>query len=205
MARTLSETKRLERLWTGNFGDAYTSRNSDAYSNRRPFWKSLLQRVELRNCLEVGCNVGGNLRWIAEFIPPESTFGVDINRGAIEKLHRQFPRINALYSPARQLPFRDRHFDLVFTMGVLIHLPAESLPVVMSEIYRCSNRYILCGEYYASQPTAVPYRGQDGALFKRDFGALYRQFFPELKLRKKGFLARKTGWDDITYWFFEKP
>jgi hypothetical protein len=87
-------------------------------------------------------------------------------------------------------------------MGVLIHIHPDDLPGVMEEIVRCSNRYVLCGEYFAEEPTEVPYRGHEGALFKRDFGALYRELFP-LREVKTGFLS-EGSWDDITYWVFEK-
>jgi SAM-dependent methyltransferase len=42
--------------------------------------------------------------------------------------------------PARELPFRDAWFDLVFTVGLLIHIPEESLPLVMSEVVRTIHR-----------------------------------------------------------------
>ena len=32
-----------------------------------------------------------------------------------------------ILAPARSLPFDDREFELIFTMGVLIHQPEESL------------------------------------------------------------------------------
>ena len=64
--------------------------------------------------------------------------------------------------------FRDREFDLTFTMGVLIHVPPDDLPRVMAEILRCSRRYILCGEYHAVEPTEVRYRGRSRALCARD-------------------------------------
>ena len=75
----------------------------------------------------------------------------------------------------------------------------------MSEIVRCSRRYVLCGEYYADELTEVAYRGHRGALFKRDFGRLYQNLFPELELRADGFLSKADGWDDVTWWLFEKP
>ena len=74
----------------------------------------------------------------------------------------------------------------------------------MAEIVRCSRRHVLCGEYYAERPTEIPYRGHRGALFKRDFGALYRTRFPELTLLDQGFLSKADGWDDVTWWMFEK-
>ena len=112
--------------------------------------------------------------------------------------------VHAVWSQARELPFRDGWFDMVFTVGVLIHQPPETLPVVMAEIVRCSRRYVLCGEYFAEEPTEVPYREQKGALFKRDFGGLYCRLFPGFVVRQQGFLSRAEGWDDITYWVLER-
>lgn len=38
-----------------------------------------------------------------------------------------------------------------------------------------------------------------------DFGGLYQRLFPELVVRKTGFLSRaEGGWDDVTYWLLEK-
>lgn len=198
------EAKRLEALWGGEFGDDYVQRNIDAAKVRAPFWKQILDQIQVGRALEVGCNIGGNLVWIAERIGGENTYGVDINKKALAHLRTVIPDVNALASPARSLPFRDAFFDLTFTMGVLIHQPPETLPLVMSEIVRCSRRYVLCGEYFSADPTEVAYRGQTGALFKRDFGAYYQQLFPELRQLATGFLGKDQGWDDVTYWLFEK-
>ena len=42
------------------------------------------------------------------------------------------------------------------------------------------------------------------ALFKMDFGGLYQKNHPSLHVLKKGFLSKAQGWDDVTYWLFEK-
>ena len=198
------EAVRLEQLWSGEFGDAYVERNRAAGNIREPFWQKVLAEFSAQTVLEVGCNIGANLRWIAALRPPQQVYGVDINLKALNELRRTLPDVNALWSPGRELPFRDRWFDLVFTMGVLIHQPESTLPLVMAEIVRCSRHYILCGEYFAEQTTEVPYRNQSGALFKRNYGGIYQELFPELRLLRQGFLSRDEGWDDITYWVFEK-
>jgi pseudaminic acid biosynthesis-associated methylase len=199
-----SETVRLEQMWEGEFGDAYVERNRVAGNVREPFWHRILAEFGAETVLEVGCNIGANLRWIAALRPPQQVYGVDINLRALNELRRTLPDLNAMWSPGRELPFRDRWFDLVFTMGVLIHQPESTLPLVMAEIVRCSRRYVLCGEYFAEQTTEVPYRNQSDALFKRNYGRIYQELFPELRLLRQGFLSRDEGWDDITYWVFEK-
>lgn len=199
------DTGRLEELWRGDFGDEYVGRNAAAGQGREPFWNELLDEFPVESVLEVGCNRGGNLGHIARKVPPRSVYGIDINETALAELRSEVPGVNALWSPAREIPFRDRWFDLVFTTGVLIHQSPNALPLVMGEVVRCSRRYVLCGEYYAEELTEVPYRGHRGALYKRDFGALYQELFPELELRKRGFLSKQDGgWDDVTYWLFEK-
>ncbi len=201
----VSEASRLERLWAGGFGDDYLDRNADASKHRRAFWQSLLDELPCGRVLEVGCNLGGNLQWIAEKVEPTDVYGVDVNRKALTELRARLPEVNAVWAPARELPFRDGWFDLVFTIGVLIHQPESTLPLVMAEMVRCSRRWVLCGEYYAAQPVEVPYRGQGAALFKRDYGRLFLELFPELRLHRQGFLGRDTGWDDVTWWAFERP
>jgi hypothetical protein len=109
-----------------------------------------------------------------------------------------------MWGLARDLPFRDAWFDLAFTTGVLIHQPEASVHNVMTEIVRVSRRYVLCGEYYAPQVVEVAYRGQSRALFKRDYGRLYVENFPSLRLVDEGFLGRDDGWDEINWWLFEK-
>jgi pseudaminic acid biosynthesis-associated methylase len=194
----------LEGLWSGPFGDAYTERNASAYERRGPFWERLLTAHQPRSALEVGCNLGANLRWIVEHVDRRRVVGVDVNEGALAQLREHDPRMNAVYASGSSLPFRDRAFDLVLTMGVLIHIGSADLPTVMSEIVRCSDRYVLCGEYFANEETPVDYHGKTGALFKRDYGALYAARFPELRLVERGFLSRDEGWDDVTWWLFER-
>src|SRR5262249_5053014 len=198
------DAARLEALWSGEFGDAYTERNAAAGDERRRFWRATLEEFPAARVLEVGCNLGANLRWIASEGGRDAICGVDLNLLALDRLHRVVPRVRPVAAAALGLPFADGTFDLVFTVGVLIHQPPAALPAVMKEIVRCSRRFVMCGEYYAPEPTEVAYRGQTGALFKRDFGGLYRQLFPGLALRKQQFLSKAEGWDDVTVWMFEK-
>lgn len=199
-----SEAERLENLWAGDFGNEYVERNKQAFNNRLPFWNSVFEEFPVKNVLEVGCNIGLNLECIAPHLEGGKTYGIDISLTALEQLRQKLPKVNSLWSQARNLPFRDKWFDLTFTMGVLIHQPEETLPLVMSEVARCSNKYILCGEYFSEEAVEIPYRDQSGALFKRDYGKIYTDLFPELSLVKKQFLDADAGFDDVTVWIFEK-
>lgn len=197
-----SEARRLEQLWASAFGDAYVDRNT-GFDHREPFWRDRIAAMPCDRVLEVGCNVGGNLQWVAQAVPPGHVAGVDINEKALALLAHRVSGVQAVRSSARDLPFAAGAFDLVFTMGVLIHQPEETLPRVMAEMVRCSSRWILCGEYHALATVDVPYRGEEGALFKRDYGRLFTESFPRLQLHDQGFLGRDDGWDDVTWWALE--
>jgi pseudaminic acid biosynthesis-associated methylase len=196
------ELVRLEELWSGDFGDDYVDRNRQSDDNRRAFWSQLVDDLGVTRALEVGCNVGGNLRHLAPHMTPGGTFGLDVNRKALGELRRELPEINAVEGSARDLPFRDGWFDLVFTVGVLIHQADSTQPLVMNEMARVSKQWVLCGEYFAEQTEEVPYRDPQGALFRRNCGSLFTELFPQLHLHSTGFLGKDEGWDDVTWWLF---
>jgi pseudaminic acid biosynthesis-associated methylase len=199
------EASRLEALWSGEFGNEYIDRNLSAYDRRGEFWLPLMDELQPQSVLEVGCNVGGNLQWITQRLDPSRVTGVDVNAKALRLLDQRVPGVRAVHAPARELPIGDRSIDFVFTMGVLIHQPRETLDKVMCEMVRTSSRYVFCGEYYDRETVEVPYRGHDGALFRRDYGGLFLDLFPfELTLVREGYLSPEDGWDRVTWWLFER-
>jgi pseudaminic acid biosynthesis-associated methylase len=195
---------RLEALWAGAFGDQYLARNQQTDARRAQFWGNVARQYRPRRILEVGCNIGANLKWLRVGGPTQDLFGVDLNASALRRLRHDVPEAHAIRATGRNLPFPDGSFDLVFTMGVLIHQSDDALPTVMAEVVRCSRRLVLCGEYFAAVASTIPYHGELGALFKRDYGEAYQRMFRELSLINHGFLGREQGFDDVTFWMFEK-
>jgi spore coat polysaccharide biosynthesis protein SpsF len=196
-----------ELLWAGDFGDAYVQRNIEAERGRGDFWDEVVDRLAPASALELGCNVGANLRWLAGRLGTANVAGVDVNAGALAELRGRLPGVDARHASGLDVPFPDESFDLVLTVTVLIHQSGAELEAMMREVVRCSRRWVLCAEYADEREVEVPYRGQREALFRRDYGAIYRRAFPELRLVDTGFLARdpSTSWDDVTWWIFEKP
>jgi pseudaminic acid biosynthesis-associated methylase len=195
----------LEQLWAGDFGDAYLERNASAQTKRGQFWNDIAQRYPAGRTLEVGCAHGENLRYLSAHRRARDLWGLDVNESALAALRDRVPGANAVWGRARELPFRDRYFDLVFTVGLLIHQPEISLPVVMSEIVRCSNRWVMFGEYHADTPTDINYRDQPGVLFKRDYRRVYEELFPGLVLRDERHLTLEdSGFDRVHFAVFER-
>jgi len=196
----LKEAARLEAAWAGEFGNDYSHRNK-SWLHRKPFWRKIMKETAAESILEVGCNTGHNLVCIDG--KGRDLYGIDINLPAVVHARKRLPDAMFSVNTAKSLPWKDNKFDLVFTMGVLIHQPDESLHMVMSEIVRCSKQWVLCAEYTAQETTPVAYRGLEASLFKRDYETLYLKSFP-LILHEEGFLSKNDGFDNITWQLFRK-
>jgi pseudaminic acid biosynthesis-associated methylase len=203
--------KQLEH-WRGQFGDAYIERNTataERVQQRAVAFGHILQHVSgapLRGILEVGANIGLNIRALQRLTTAE-LHAVEPNRHAREILVGDgVLRPDCVHAAdASELPFPDTSFDLAFTCTVLIHVPDEALQRACREIHRVSRRWILCMEYFSPTPVMIPYRGRDDLLFKRDYGALWLDGFSDLEHVANGFFwKRTTGLDDVNWWLFRK-
>jgi len=200
----------IER-WRGDFGNAYVARNQpteEIVGIMERVFRRVLQstRTPPASILEVGCNIGINLRAMRRFAGAE-LFAVEPNAKAREVVLKDGVLDAAHLADAwgSALPHPDSSMDFVFTSGVLIHIPEPALQDTMREIHRTSRRYIACLEYFSRDPQTIRYRGESDMLFKRDFGGLYLDMFPDLKIVDDGFFWRRsTGVDDLTWCLLEK-
>jgi len=197
--------KQLE-TWRGEFGKAYTDRNVMDWERRLPAFKNMLEGLHLERVLEVGCNRGHNLRALEEILGEDAAiFGVEPNAYARSIARTISDKVNPVPGNAYDLPFKDGYFDLVFTVGVLIHVPTEQLEDAIKEIARATRRYILAAEYFAEQDTVIDYHGRNDLLWKRNFLEHYQRNVPGLKLVRSGYWGPEDGFDRCTWWLMEKP
>ena len=197
-----------ENFWAGNFGDEYIGRNQgeDVLAAKIGFWSQISTRVgRLASCLELGANIGLNLKALGILLPHLQMSAVEINAKAAEECAK-IDRVSVVN--ASILDYQsDEMFDLTFTSGVLIHINPDMLPRVYDVLYRHSKRYILVSEYYNPTPMEVNYRGNTGKLFKRDFAGEIMDCYPTLKLIDYGFQYHRDNhfpMDDATWFLLEK-
>lgn len=189
-----------EAFWAGDFGRDYTARNRVDPETRVDFWRSAIEYCNPATVLEVGCNRGHNLLAIQSIDTSINCVGVDINVGAVNEAREQ--GITAEVCSALEIASRFGHnsMDLVFTAGVLIHVPPDDLNRVMQQIIDTSVKYIIAVEYMAKEEEEVEYRGHAGKLWKRDFGKLYQDMGCTLIS-----YGSAGGFDDCSYWLLMKP
>ena len=210
--QTSTNTDQLD-FWLGSTGNKYIHRNKFEPWKVEPGKKAfnrILDGYKFKSVLEVGSNIGLNLIYLSHLYGESiNLYAVEPNKSAYDKLTKDSPLkkiIKAYNCDAFKLPFKNEDIDLVFTSGVLIHIAPEDLKRATDEIIRVSKQYILCIEYFSHKPESVEYRGRDGFLFKRDFGAFYEDTYPELKCINYGFLWQREFpvFDNLNWWLFEK-
>jgi pseudaminic acid biosynthesis-associated methylase len=196
-----------EIFWSGQFGNEYTDRNTLINQStlekfgvsRAAMNKQFLDTLDIKTVLEVGCNRGEQLSVLEYHYPLLNLYGIDINEHALSEARQK--DFNIIKGSALNIPFKSNYFDLVFTSGVLIHIAPDNLFKIMSEIYRCSKRYIWGMEYFSPNCQEIKYRNNDGFLWKNDFSKLYLDYFPNLELIHEHFYDYQDGSDNTDAMF----
>jgi len=205
-------TKQLGK-WVGNFGNDYIGRNSctNELVQKRTIAFAQMMRPLISSIpssiLEVGANIGHNIKALQR-ISNAKLHALEPNPKAREILLNELvlPEEKIYDGSAEKLPFPDTSMDMVFTCTVLIHIPGQTFEDACREIYRVSEKTILIIEYFSPAEEIIRYHGEDNMLFKRDYGSIFMDLFPDLELLDYGFFWKRiTDLDNVNYWLFRKP
>jgi pseudaminic acid biosynthesis-associated methylase len=206
----MSFNSQQEKFWATTYANDYIKKNSEFdHKLGSEAWEYMLQKIQgkVKNYLECGCNVGRNITQLQLAFPEAKPSIIEISRAAFNFVTAHHEFTNAYNGSILNSNFEKESFDLVFTMGVLIHINPDQLLEHMAKMYGYSKKYILIGEYFNRTPMSIEYQGEKEKLFKRDFGKLFIENF-DVKLVDYGFLwghiYDKAGFDDVTWWLFEK-
>ena len=198
-----------EEFWQGNFGDEYIDRNKSAalLASNISFFSKIFNRTgKINSIMEFGCNIGMNLKAIRALLPESSLSGIDINKRAVDDLNKWEGGAHVIEDSILDIEL-DTRFDLTLIKAVLIHINPEKLNDIYARLYNFSDKYICIAEYYNPTPVAIPYRGYDNRLFKRDFAGELMSKYSDLELVDYGFLYQNDPifpQDDITWFLMKK-
>jgi len=191
------------KFWTEKFGNEYVDRNLN--SNRcTVIGKNLLSNnIKITSCCELGANIGLNLDAIKKIYNCD-TFGIEVNKKAFDILKSKHKSANQTILSYRL----KKKFDIVLSVGVLIHQKPSDLRSFYRLLYKLSKKYIYISEYFNPVPIKIKYRGHINKLFKRDFAKEFWSLYPKMKLINYGFNWKedpfKKGSCDNDNWFIFK-
>ncbi len=198
-----------QQFWAQTYATEYIRKNSQFdLASGIDGWQQMLARAyNIGSLLECGCNIGRNIGFLDQVLPRAKKSIIEISKPAYEFVTSHYQLDQSFNGSILNSTFERKSFDLVFTIGVLIHIHPDDLLANMKKMYDYSSRYVLMGEYFNRTPVMLDYQGEKDKLFKRDFGKLFIESF-DVKLVDYGFLwghlYDKSGFDDITWWLFEK-
>lgn len=198
-----------EEFWSKTYAASYRGKNDkfDVPLGVLAWNKMLQSSCDISSYLECGCNIGRNLEQLSIALPLAKKSVIEINKEAYEYVKNKYSLEFSSNSSIVDSNLSGDIADLVFTIGVLIHIHPDQLLDNMKKMFLYSKKYILLGEYFNRTPVMIEYQGEKNKLFKSDFGKLFLENF-NVKLLDYGFLwghqYDQAGFDDITWWLFEK-
>ena len=129
-----------------DFWNKYTDENESKDNQEfAKFIRDLATSLRSNSVLEVGCNVGNDLK---EFPADFEVHGIDLNDHALDIAKKKFPSIKFKNGSILNIPFEDSSIDFVFTHYLLNYLPEQEIEKAMKELFRVSGKYILTCELF---------------------------------------------------------
>lgn len=167
--------------WSSEFGTDYIVRNSetpyeldiwskDTYGfTRTEMNLEFLEGIDKDSSFfECGCNIGTQLE-LLKYIGYNKTFGVEINEKAEKIASEKIGKWNIEYGDFLQIYYPLALHDIVYTSGVLIHIPPKDREAFIQKMIRLSSRYLWIFEYYSESFEMIPYRGKKDMMWRGDF------------------------------------
>jgi pseudaminic acid biosynthesis-associated methylase len=197
-----------QNFWAKKYALDYIKKNSQFDTEMGlDVWRKMLSKAgEIGSVLECGCNIGRNIGFLEKILPDAKKSIIEISTPAYNFVTSQF-KLDHSFNGSIVDSNLSSKFDLVFTCGVLIHIHPDDLLENMRKLFEYSKKHILIGEYFNRTPVMIEYQGQLNQLFKQDFGKMFIENF-NVSLVDYGFLwgyvYDRAGFDDITWWLFEK-
>lgn len=172
----LAEADSREQSWEKiqEYHEHLLASLQDKNANRVSKWLASKILVELKgkSFLELGCGGGRNLIFIHKYIRGAKTIGIDINRNAIDVAKGQLKNrssevtIGSIYDLSR---FADNSIDVVFTCGVLMHIPHKKVIDIIKQMNRIARLAVV--HFELDGPSHI----FDYHRYPRDYKKLYHQ------------------------------
>ncbi len=198
-----------EEFWAGSFGDEYINRNTAELflaSNIALFANIFRHTGKLASVIELGANIGLNLRAIHCLQPQTQLNAIEINQAACQQLAEHLPQATVFATSILEFE-PSQTYEMAFIKGVLIHINPDQLPVVYDKLAALASRYVMIAEYFNPVPVTINYRGHDDRLYKRDFAGEFLDRHPEFRVVDYAFVWRRDPMfpqDDTTWFLLER-
>ncbi len=172
----MNNAERLKAFWKKE-SEKYAARTLPYNHPYRLEYAKFLLQLNPKKTLEVGCNACQNLLAIYTLNPHVELYGCDIAPVACFTPPPNIAQdaiINVREASVYSPPYPDNFADVVFTLGLLTHIPPQDADRAVSELIRVSSEYIVIRED-AEILGDGSYQGEPNAVFTHDYQALFNK------------------------------
>lgn len=146
----------------------YTLDNESNVNDFALMVRDFVNELGCKRVLEVGCNVGHNLREL------EKAHGIDIDFTAIKKAMNHYPKNQFYEGDILTIGLTWHLYDFVFTRALLSHIDNNNIEKAITKILNATNHYFMFCEYYADSYKEIPWR--DEVVYCRNYAALLKNY-----------------------------
>jgi SAM-dependent methyltransferase len=171
MLRDDDPSEGRERYWS-SIADyhehrAPTVQDAGARTETESFVSEWLLPTGGSSFLELGCGAGRNLVELRR-LSDVGLYGLDTNAGSLGVAAEAVPGAALMHGSLYDLSgYKDNSVDVVFTAGVLMHIPHEKVAGIVAEMRRIARLAVVHSELHGDS------RPYDFHRYPRDYGALY--------------------------------
>jgi hypothetical protein len=113
-------------------------------ATKRSLWfVDQLRQYEFESIFEVGYFSGRNIKYLHDVFDSVYISGLEINKKAVRFARQKLPDLELLSMNLHDMNSIDKKYDVVFSSGVLIHVPPEDLKGAVEKMIGISNKYVM--------------------------------------------------------------
>lgn len=103
----------------------------------------MLQSLELKGekVIDVACGTGAYYPFLSQRYT--KYLGIDTSEKMLRAAKKKYPNAEFVVGDAKRLNYDDQTFDLVFCMGLFIHMPIKTIEKVLVGLWRISRKNVL--------------------------------------------------------------
>jgi len=109
-------------------------KNRERIARRFAVFANMVYKLNMKKVLEIGCGLGFLLHELQE--RNIDAIGIDVSEWAIRHAMYAPWDLHMIVASGANLPFKDKSFDLVFSMDVLEHIPSTLIPQLIADCSR---------------------------------------------------------------------
>jgi len=117
--------------------------NSPPAIKRSLWFTNQLKNYNFDSIFEVGYFSGRNLKYICDKFKNIHVSGLEINKKAVGFAREKLKNLDLLSMNLHNMDSILRKYDIVFSSGVLIHIPPDDLKSVVKKMIGLSSKYIM--------------------------------------------------------------